>query len=90
MTTAALGRYAGLALALAVVVWGAMSPATARADGDPGSDVLVYQSLFVTSSAGVSVAKQVQLNGLLGAGQAGGGTNPRRGHRAPLRPGCGG
>ena len=72
MTTAALGRYAGLALALAVVVWGAMSPATARADGDPGSDVLVYQSLFVTSSAGVSVAKQVQLNGLLAqAKQAG-------------------
>lgn len=42
-----------------------MSPTAARADGDPGSDVLVYQSLFVTSSAGVSVAKQVQLNGLL-------------------------
>jgi cytochrome oxidase Cu insertion factor (SCO1/SenC/PrrC family)/thiol-disulfide isomerase/thioredoxin len=63
--TAALGRCAGLALALAVIASGAVSPGAARADGDPGSDVLVYQSLFVTSSAGVSVAKQVQLNGLL-------------------------
>jgi cytochrome oxidase Cu insertion factor (SCO1/SenC/PrrC family)/thiol-disulfide isomerase/thioredoxin len=67
-----LARSAGLALALVVLVWAAVSPAAARADGDPGSDVLVYQSLFVTSSAGVSVSKQVQLNGLLArAKQAG-------------------
>ena len=43
----------------------ALAPTRALADGDPGSDVLVYQSLFVTSTAGVSVSKQVQLNGLL-------------------------
>ena len=61
----ALARSASLALALTLLVWAAVSPGAARADGDPGSDVLVYQSLFVTSSAGVSVAKQVQLNGLL-------------------------
>jgi cytochrome oxidase Cu insertion factor (SCO1/SenC/PrrC family)/thiol-disulfide isomerase/thioredoxin len=60
-----LARSAGLALALVVLLWAALSPGSARADGDPGSDVLVYQSLFVTSSAGVSVSKQVQLNGLL-------------------------
>ncbi len=63
--TTVLARSAGLALALLVLVWAGASPGAARADGDPGSDVLVYQSLFVTSTAGVSVAKQVQLNGLL-------------------------
>jgi cytochrome oxidase Cu insertion factor (SCO1/SenC/PrrC family)/thiol-disulfide isomerase/thioredoxin len=55
-----------------ILVLAALSPGAARADGDPGSDVLVYQSLFVTSTAGVSVSKQVQLNGLLAqAKQAG-------------------
>jgi cytochrome c biogenesis protein CcmG/thiol:disulfide interchange protein DsbE len=39
----------------------------ARADGDPGSDVLVYQPLFLTSGAGVSVAQQAQLDTLLRA-----------------------
>ena len=67
-----LARSASLALALTVLVWAAVSPSTARADGDPGSDVLVYQSLFVTSTAGVSVSKQVQLNGLLAQAKQGG------------------
>jgi cytochrome oxidase Cu insertion factor (SCO1/SenC/PrrC family)/thiol-disulfide isomerase/thioredoxin len=67
-----LARTAGLGLALVILVWAAMSPGAARADGDPGSDVLVYQSLFVTSTAGVSVSKQVALDGLLAkAKQAG-------------------
>ncbi len=39
----------------------------ARADGDPGSDVLVYQDLFAGSDAGLSVQQQVQLGGLLKA-----------------------
>ena len=56
----------------ATILITALSPGAALADGDPGSDVLVYQSLFVTSTAGVSVAKQVELNGLLArAKQAG-------------------
>ena len=38
---------------------------SARADGDPGSDVLVFQNLFVGSDAGVSVAQQAQLGRLL-------------------------
>ena len=46
-----------------------LSPATARADGDPGSDVLVYQNLFVASDANISIADQVQLGGLLTAAQ---------------------
>src|ERR1700761_2107166 len=61
----AIARTVGILLTLAFLLSVALSPATALADGDPGSDVLVYQSLFVTSTAGVSVAKQVQLNGLL-------------------------
>ena len=40
---------------------------SARADGDPGSDVLVYQDLFAGSDAGLSVAQQVELGGLLKA-----------------------
>jgi cytochrome oxidase Cu insertion factor (SCO1/SenC/PrrC family) len=43
---------------------GVLAPA-ARADGDPGSDVLVYQSLFVAADANVSVPQQVQLGNLL-------------------------
>src|SRR6202035_1011949 len=37
----------------------------ALADGDPGSDVLVYQSLFVEADAGVSVSQQARLGALL-------------------------
>src|ERR1700761_4746196 len=43
---------------------GVLAPA-ARADGDPGSDVLVYQSLFVAADANISVPQQVQLGNLL-------------------------
>ncbi|MGB8879815.1 MAG: hypothetical protein WCD11_26125, partial [Solirubrobacteraceae bacterium] len=39
--------------------------APAAADGDPGSDVLVYQPLFLASDAGISVSEQVKLGGLL-------------------------
>jgi cytochrome oxidase Cu insertion factor (SCO1/SenC/PrrC family) len=60
-------RRAAVAVALAVLAFcalGALSPA-ARADGDPGSDVLVYQNLFVAADSGISVAQQVQLGDLL-------------------------
>ena len=40
---------------------------TARADGDPGSDVLVYQNLFAGSEVGLSVQQQVRLGALLKA-----------------------
>jgi cytochrome oxidase Cu insertion factor (SCO1/SenC/PrrC family)/thiol-disulfide isomerase/thioredoxin len=39
----------------------------AQADGDPGSDVLVYQNLFAGSEVGLSVQQQVQLGALLKA-----------------------
>ena len=50
---------------------GVLAPA-ARADGDPGSDVLVYQNLFVAADANISVPQQVELGNLLtSADQAG-------------------
>ena len=49
---------------LAVCALGALSPA-ARADGDPGSDVLVYQNLFVAGDSNISIAQQVELGDLL-------------------------
>jgi cytochrome oxidase Cu insertion factor (SCO1/SenC/PrrC family) len=60
-------RRAALAIALALLAFcalGALSPA-ARADGDPGSDVLVYQNLFVAGDSNISIAQQVELGDLL-------------------------
>ncbi len=50
---------------LVAVLAAAWTPGNALADGDPGSDVLVYQPLFVASDAGVSLAEQVKLGNLL-------------------------
>jgi cytochrome oxidase Cu insertion factor (SCO1/SenC/PrrC family)/thiol-disulfide isomerase/thioredoxin len=56
----------GLALALLTVILALLVPAaSALADGDPGSDVLVYQDLFVGSDAGLSVGQQAKFEGLL-------------------------
>ena len=55
---------AAVALLSVALIAGAVSP-VARADGDPGSDVLVYQDLFAGSDAGLSVQQQVQLGDLL-------------------------
>jgi cytochrome oxidase Cu insertion factor (SCO1/SenC/PrrC family) len=55
-----------VAAVLAVCALGFLSPA-ARADGDPGSDVLVYQNLFVAADANISVQQQIQLGNLLTA-----------------------
>jgi cytochrome oxidase Cu insertion factor (SCO1/SenC/PrrC family)/thiol-disulfide isomerase/thioredoxin len=54
-------------LAALLVLLVALPASTARADGDPGSDVLVYQNLFAGSDAGLSVHQQVQLGALLKA-----------------------
>ena len=40
---------------------------SARADGDPASDVLATQALFLPQDAGIPLAQQNQLTGLLGA-----------------------
>jgi len=63
MMSSRLGRVL-LTAVLAVFAVGALAPA-ARADGDPGSDVLVYQNLFVAADANISVPQQVQLGDLL-------------------------
>ena len=61
-------RRSGLVLVVvaAALVAAAVAP-SARADGDPGSDVLVYQDLFAGSDAGLSVQQQLELSGLLKA-----------------------
>ncbi len=57
----------GLAvLLLALAALGALA-GPAHADGDPGSDVLVYQNLFVAADANVSVPQQLALGNLLSA-----------------------
>jgi cytochrome oxidase Cu insertion factor (SCO1/SenC/PrrC family) len=55
-----------VAAVLAACALGFLSPA-ARADGDPGSDVLVYQNLFVAADANISVQQQIQAGDLLTA-----------------------
>ena len=55
-----------MAMVVAAVLC-ALVPRVALADGDPGSDVLVNQNLFVAGDAGVSVAQQEQLEDLLDA-----------------------
>ena len=54
-----------VAVLLALCLAATVLPAAARADGDPGSDVLVYQNLFAGSDAGLSVGQQLALAGLL-------------------------
>ncbi|MFZ0384334.1 MAG: redoxin domain-containing protein [Solirubrobacteraceae bacterium] len=58
------GRRA-LALAAIAALCAGCLPALAVADGDPGSDVLVYQPLFVAADAHVSIADQLRLGGML-------------------------
>ncbi len=53
------------------LAWGWLA-ASAHADGDPASDVLATQSLFLPQDAGIAVAQRTQLSGLLqGAAQSG-------------------
>ena len=55
-------------LPILIAVIAALVPiSAARADGDPGSDVLVYQSLFLAADSGISVKGQVQLGDLIAA-----------------------
>ncbi|MBV9048585.1 MAG: hypothetical protein JOY58_09970, partial [Solirubrobacterales bacterium] len=62
----------GMVALVAALLAGGPLAASARADGDPGSDVLVYQNLFAASDAGLSVQQQVQFGNLLqAAGRAG-------------------
>ena len=56
----------GVLVTIVVVVLAvALSPASAIADGDPASDVLAQQSLFLPPDAGLSSAQQAQLGALI-------------------------
>jgi hypothetical protein len=57
------GRGAAILVALLVV----FTPGLARADGDPASDVLSSQALFVPQDAGLSATQQAQLAALVAA-----------------------
>lgn len=54
-------------LVLAIILWSGLVafPASARADGDPASDVLATQTLFLPGDAGIPPARQGQLAALL-------------------------
>ena len=52
---------AATAALIALCLVATVLPVAARADGDPGSDVLVYQDLFAGSDAGLSVGQQLRL-----------------------------
>jgi hypothetical protein len=54
-----------VASALALTFACGFSAAPARADGDPASDVLATQALFLPQDAGIPVAQQTQLAALL-------------------------
>jgi hypothetical protein len=56
-----------LVLVLAAVVASGWHPGSARADGDPASDVLYAQSVFLPQDAGTSSGQRAQLSALLQA-----------------------
>ena len=65
--------FPALGVVLGALLLGAgLSTPAARADGDPASDVLVSQSLYLPADAGVSAQELAQLNGVLGAVQRSG------------------
>jgi len=68
----AMRRSLAVWLAVLLMAAGGLVPAAARGDGDPASDVLVSQSLFLPYDTYVSSARQAQLEGLLRSAQRSG------------------
>jgi hypothetical protein len=64
--------WAGLVLALVLTILVGVPPSPARADGDPASDVLVSQSLFVPADAATPMPEQLRLVSLLDAARQAG------------------
>jgi hypothetical protein len=60
---------AAIAALLALASWW---PAAARADGDPASDVLASQAVYLPQDAGVTGVQQAQLSALAGAARRAG------------------
>jgi hypothetical protein len=68
-----LPRLGPFCLALAILALASVAlPARAFADGDPASDVLVAQRLFLPQDAGLPVRQQAELGALLNAAQRSG------------------
>ena len=65
-------RRLGLPLVLLAILITAAVPQGAFADGDPGSDVLVYEPLFLAADSGISVQQQAGLGNLLGSARRSG------------------
>jgi hypothetical protein len=63
-----------VALALSALLFAVVgaSPPAARADGDPASDVLATQPLFLPQDAGISLAQRNQLSALLASAASNG------------------
>jgi len=68
------GRWRANAVACAVIFALALGllASSALADGDPASDVLATQSLFLPQDAGIPLAQQNQLSALLGSAASSG------------------
>jgi hypothetical protein len=61
-----------IAATIILAIAAASFAASARADGDPASDVLATQPLFLPQDAGIPLARQNQLTALLGAAASNG------------------
>ena len=59
--------WVGLLLALLLTILVGVRPSPARADGDPASDVLVNEALFLPADAAIPVREQLRLVSLLDA-----------------------
>jgi hypothetical protein len=64
--------FIALAVSLATLAVAAGSPAPAIADGDPASDVLASQPIFLPQDSGATAKQQAQLGAILAAAQKSG------------------
>jgi hypothetical protein len=65
-------QFRSAVLGAAALVGLALGPALARADGDPASDVLAYQNVFVPADAGASTVRLAQVGAVIaGAARSG-------------------
>jgi hypothetical protein len=66
------GRYGAVKVLVIVVAVALLAPAAARADGDPASDVLLTQDVFLTYSVGVPQQQARELRAVVAAARKAG------------------